>query len=303
MNTMILLLSFFAVVMAGIVAAGYYLFYREDGAIVAVSSLQAEEPASAKQILTDSLRSLGEAVPSNSTKEDPIRGRLRSAGYRSPEAVATFNGITYASAAMLGLIIGGAVLFSQESLSAAFLAAVCSAGFGYLLPKRVLDSQLSNRSHRLVDGLPTALDLLVLSVESGQALDQSIFDASREIRRAYPDLADELMTVSLSLRASASREQVFRDFAGRSKEAEFKKLANLLIDSDRFGSSLGPTLRTHARYLRIRRRQLAQEKARKISVKLVFPIFFLIFPSVLLVTLGPAMLQMIAVLKPMMELK
>jgi tight adherence protein C len=140
-------------------------------------------------------------------------------------------------------------------------------------------------------------------VEAGQALDQSIFDASREIRRAYPDLADELMTVSLSLRASASREQVFRDFASRSKEIEFKKLANLLIDSDRFGSSLGPTLRTHARYLRIRRRQIAQEKARKISVKLVFPIFFLIFPSVLLVTLGPAMLQMIAVVKPMMEMK
>ncbi|MEO8127741.1 MAG: type II secretion system F family protein, partial [Bryobacteraceae bacterium] len=132
---------------------------------------------------------------------------------------------------------------------------------------------------------------------------QSIFDSSREIRAAFPDLADELLTVSLALRASASREQVFRDFGNRSSDLEFKKLSNLLIDSDRFGSSLGPTLRTHARYLRIRRRQHAQERARKIGVKLVFPIFFLIFPSVLLVTLGPAAMAIMTALRPMMEMK
>jgi tight adherence protein C len=285
-----------------VAAAGYY-FLRSSPSIGATLSLGETEPASVKQFLADSMRSLGEGVSTKPGSEDPIRKRLQAAGYRSPSAVATYNGIVYSSAAFLAIVVGAAVLISQQSLSAALLPAICAAGFGYLLPKRFLESQISNRRRRLVEGLPVALDLLVLSVEAGQALDQSIYDSSREIRAAYPDLADEFLAVSLALRASASREQVFRDFGNRSSELEFKKLANLLIDSDRFGSSLGPTLRTHARYLRIRRRQYAQERARKIGVKLVFPIFFLIFPSVLLVTLGPAAIAISTALKPMLDIK
>ena len=303
MNQALLLIGFFTAVMAGVAVAGYYFLYRSSAASAAGHSLDAEEPVSARQFFTDSLRSLGEAVPGKSTGENPMRRKLHAAGYRSPSAVATYNGIVYSSSAIIGIIGGAAVLISQQSLSAALLAAICAAGFGYLLPNRILDSQISARRRRLVEGLPVALDLLVLSVEAGQALDQSIFDSSREIRTAYPDLADELLTVSLALRANATREQVFRDFGNKGNDLEFKKLANLLIDSDRFGSSLGPTLRTHARYLRIRRRQYAQERARKIGVKLVFPIFFLIFPSVLLVTLGPAAIAIMTALQPMMDMK
>lgn len=303
MSQALLLISFFASVMAGVAFAGYYLLYRSSAASAAGPDLGEEQPVSARQFLTDSLRFLGEAVPGKAAGENPMRRKLHTAGYRSPSAVATYNGIVYSSSAILGIVVGAAVLISQQSLSAALLPMICAAGFGYLLPNRILDSQISARKRRLIDGLPVALDLLVLSVEAGQALDQSIFDSSREIRTAYPDLADEFLTVSLALRASATREQVFRDFGNRSNDVEFKKLANLLIDSDRFGSSLGPTLRTHARYLRIRRRQYAQERARKIGVKLVFPIFFLIFPSVLLVTLGPAAIAIMTALKPMMDMK
>lgn len=303
MGDTLLLLGFFTAVMAGVAAAGYYFLYRASVVSNTAIHLGDEEPVSAKQLLTDSLRELGEAIPGKPAGENPMRRKLHAAGYRSPTAVATFNGIVYSSAAILGIILGAAVLVSEQSLSSALLPAICAAGFGYLLPNRVLESQIKSRKRRLVDGLPVALDLLVLSVEAGQALDQSIFDASRETRTAYPDLADELLTVSLALRASASREQVFRDFGSRSTDLEFKKLSNLLIDSDRFGSSLGPTLRTHARYLRIRRRQHAQERARKIGVKLVFPIFFLIFPSVLLVTLGPAAMAIMTALRPMMDMK
>lgn len=303
MNQALLLIGFFTAVMAGVAVAGYYFLYRSSEASAAGQSLDAEEPVSARQFFTDSLRSLGEVVPVKSTAENPMRRKLHAAGYRSLSAVATYSGIVYSSSAFIGIIGGAAVLISQQNLSAALLAAICAAGFGYLLPNRILDSQISARRRRLVEGLPVALDLLVLSIEAGQALDQSIFDSSREIRTAYPDLADELLTVSLALRANATREQVFRDFGNKGNDLEFKKLANLLIDSDRFGSSLGPTLRTHARYLRIRRRQYAQERARKIGVKLVFPIFFLIFPSVLLVTLGPAAIAIMTALQPMMDMK
>jgi tight adherence protein C len=289
-----LLIAFFIFVMAGVVAAGYYLLLRP------ASSTAGNEDQSAAQVLTDNLRSLGGALP-DAKSGGALRKRLIAAGYRAPEAVDLFNGLTYAVAALLALIVAAAVLISTGSFATAFVPAVCAAGFAYLLPKKVLDRLVSARMRRVSDGLPTALDLLVLSVEAGQALDQAIYDASREIRRAYPDLADEFLTMHLSLRAATSRAEVFREFGERSKAPELKKLANLLIDSDRFGTSLGPTLRSHARYLRIRRRQVAQEAARKVTVKLVFPIFFLIFPSVLLVTLGPAVLQIMTTLRPMME--
>ena len=214
--------------------------------------------------------------------------------------VTIFNGMCHASAVLAAVFVGGFVMISSGPMES-LVPALCAGGFAYLLPRQALKFLIRSRSQRLSSGLPTALDLLVLSVEAGQALDVAIFEASREIRRAYPDLADELLAMHLSLRASASREEVFREFGERSQDGELRKLGQLLIDSDRFGTSLAPTLRTHARYLRIRRRQTAQEAARKVGVKLIFPIFLFIFPSVLLVTLGPAVIQIMSTLRPMME--
>jgi tight adherence protein C len=131
---------------------------------------------------------------------------------------------------------------------------------------------------------------MVLAIEAGQGLDTAILDASRGLRNTYPDLAAEFSQLQLELKANTSRADALKNFAVRTNDLELKKFANLLIDTDRFGSSLGPALRTHSRYLRIRFRQIAQEKARKVGVKLIFPVFFLIFPSVILVTLGPAVI-------------
>jgi tight adherence protein C len=166
-----------------------------------------------------------------------------------------------------------------------------------MIPDRVLSRLALRRSAMLRRGLPAALDLMVLAVEAGQALDASILDTSRGIRLSYPDLAAEFTQLHLELRANTSREDALRNFARRTRDSEIQKFAALLIDTDRFGTSLGPALRVHARYLRTRFRQGAQEKARKVSVKLIFPVFFLIFPSVILVTLGPAVLLIFTQLK------
>jgi tight adherence protein C len=302
----LLLAAFFMVVLAGVTAAGYFFLIKPDTestAIVPIAMAGAgeSEPLSARDMVANTLQSIGEALPSAHTGGNTLRRKLMCAGFWTPQAVSIFNGITYATAVLLALIAASIVLIFRESPSDAIVPAFCAAGFGYLLPKRLLESRITARARRVTSGLPTALDLLVLSVEAGQALDQSLYDASREIRKAFPDLADELGQVSMSLRASATRSEVFRDFADRNQDQEIRKMANVLIDSDRFGTSLGPTLRTHARYLRIRRRHGAQERARKVGVKLVFPIFFLIFPSVLLVTLGPAVLQIMTTLRPMLE--
>jgi len=128
-----------------------------------------------------------------------------------------------------------------------------------------------------------------------------LLETSKELRRVYPDLSEELGLAHLEMRAGQSRADILARLAQRTGEAEVRKLTNLLLDGDRFGTSLGPALRNHAQYTRVRRRQLAQEQARKTSVKLVFPVFFLIFPCVLLVTLGPAALRLMQGLSQMMN--
>ena len=174
-------------------------------------------------------------------------------------------------------------------------------GFGYLLPDRVLERLAARRVFQLRRGLPAALDLMVLAVEAGQSLDAAILEASRGLRATHPELASEFTQLHLELRANTTRAEALRNFAERSRDMELRKFTNLLIDTDRFGTSLGPALKTHARYLRIRFRQMAQEKARKVSVKLIFPVFFLIFPSVILVTLGPAVILIFTQMQHMME--
>jgi tight adherence protein C len=180
------------------------------------------------------------------------------------------------------------------------LPMLCGLGIGFLLPDRVLGSRVRARAQRLRSALPAALDLMILDLEAGQSLDQSIADASRGLKRTHPDLSAELAHLFLELK-TGDRAESFRAFGGRSKERELKKLANLLVDSDRFGASVGPALRSHAKYLRTRFRQQAQERARKVGVKLIFPVFFLIFPSVLLVTLGPAVMLMYQQLKNLLD--
>ena len=157
------------------------------------------------------------------------------------------------------------------------------------------------RRRILRSAIPPALDLMVLAMEAGQALDQSIADASRGLNRTHPDLSREFAQLCMELRTGGTRADSFRALGARNKEPELRKLANLLIDSDRFGVSIAPALRSHSKYLRTRFRQQAQEKARKVGVKLIFPVFFLIFPSVLLVTLGPACIMLFQQLKTMLQ--
>jgi tight adherence protein C len=194
------------------------------------------------------------------------------------------------------------VTFRQDAdLALIILPAICGLGFGFLLPDRVLDRLAASRVQRLRRGLPAALDLMVLAIEAGQGLDAAILDTSRGLRATHPDLAAEFTQLQLELRANTTRAEALRNFAERSRDLEMKKFATLLIDTDRFGTSLGPALKTHARYLRIRFRQVAQEKARKVGVKLIFPVFFLIFPSVILVTLGPAVILIFTQMQHMLQ--
>jgi tight adherence protein C len=298
-----LLVTFFLFTLAAVSAAGYAFVLKpsraegQRGNAPLPLALDYPDLPTAQAAAVDVFRMMGEALPSWAARTSELRRELAAAGYRWPSAVSVLLGIKCASALMLAAAGAWAAVTFSEQASRAFLPAACGLAFGYMIPDRVLSRLALRRSAMLRRGLPAALDLMVLAVEAGQALDASILDTSRGIRLSYPDLAAEFTQLHLELRANTSREDALRNFARRTRDSEIQKFAALLIDTDRFGTSLGPALRVHARYLRTRFRQSAQEKARKVSVKLIFPVFFLIFPSVILVTLGPAVLLILTQLK------
>ncbi|HLX42676.1 MAG TPA: type II secretion system F family protein [Bryobacteraceae bacterium] len=296
-----LLITFFLFTLGAVGVAGYVFVLRPsrvegtDGEIPPVVRGQREMPM-AQAAVVDMFRLIGEAVPGAEGQAAGARQKLIAAGYRWPSAVSIFLGIKSASAVMLAAACAWAALtFGSETGVA--IPIICGLGFGYMLPDRILDRLARRRVERLRRALPAALDLLVLAVEAGQGLDAAILDTSRGLRVTHPDLAAEFTQLHLELKANTTRAEALKNFADRSHDLELRKFANLLIDTDRFGTSLGPALKTHSRYLRIRFRQVAQEKARKVGVKLIFPVFFLIFPSVILVTLGPAVILIFGQMK------
>jgi tight adherence protein C len=298
-----LLIGFFFFILAAVSAAGYAFVLRPSRAgdsqveIPVPIALDHPDMPTAQAAVVDIFRTIGETMPGSESQKANARRDLMAAGYRWPAAVSIFVGIKCATAVMLGVVAAWAAWTFQGSVNEAVLALICGLGFGYLLPDRVLERLARRRIDRLRRALPAALDLMVLGVEAGQGLDAAIMDTSRGLRATHPELAAEFTQLQLEMKANTTRTDALRNFAARTRDLELRKFTNLLIDTDRFGSSLGPALKTHARYLRIRFRQIAQEKARKVGVKLIFPVFFLIFPSVILVTLGPAVILIFTQMK------
>jgi tight adherence protein C len=285
--------GFFAFVMTAVAVAGYlYQRFSEHRGVEGPGEPPGDRPANSPSAVANLFQSIGENFPAAKNEKNPYRIKLASAGYRWPAALPIYYGIKCGSALFFAGLLGIAALVYQGTPTLTPLPMICGLGLGFLLPDRVLISRVRARAQRLRSAIPPALDLMVLAMEAGQSLDQAIADASRGLKRNYPDLSAELAHLYMELRTGGARADSFRELAERNKEPELRKLTNLLIDSDRYGVSIGPALRSHAKYLRTRFRQQAQEKARKVGVKLIFPVFFLIFPSVLLVTLGPACIMM-----------
>jgi tight adherence protein C len=308
MTATLLLVSFFVFTLAAVSAAGYVFVLRparaqaaEEAAPTPLVLGQLDLPIAQAAVL-DMFRLIGDAMPGRGSRQAAVRASLSAAGFRWPAAVSVFLGIKCGMALMLGTACLWAGITLQPDSATLFLPVLCGGAFGFMLPDRVLERLAARRANQLRRGLPAAIDLMVLAVEAGQSLDAAILEASRGLRTTHPALASEFTQLHLELRANPSRVEALQNFGARGRDIELRKFTNLLIDTDRFGTSLAPALRTHARYLRTRFRQTAQERARKVGVKLIFPVFFLIFPSVILVTLGPAVIllygQMQALLAP-----
>ena len=194
------------------------------------------------------------------------------------------------------ILLGGERVLAAGSSMLMYI--VMAAAVGYYLPNVVLRQQIMHRQREVLESFPDALDLLIICIEAGMGLDQAIAKVAAEIDLKSKVLAQELSLVLIELRSGFSREVALRHLALRTGVEDIDLLVAMMIQADRFGTSMGDSLRVHADNLRTKRQQRAEEAAAKIAVKLLMPLIFMIFPTLMLVLVGPAVIQIYRVLLP-----
>lgn len=242
------------------------------------------------------------AQPSEGWENSPMRLRFINAGWRNQSTPYFFFGAKTLLALILPLLcmlFGGERLLSSGT-SLVMLALLLSACIGYYLPNMLLNHQIEVRQRDIFDSFPDALDLLTICVEAGLGLEAALNRVAEEIHLKSQVLGQEFQLMILELRAGFSKERALRNLALRTGVEDIDLLVAMLIQSDRFGTSMGESLRIHSDNLRTKRHQRAEEAAAKISLKLLFPLIFMIFPTLMLILVGPAAMQIYRVLLPAM---
>lgn len=246
--------------------------------------------------IKDAIKKVGSKVPVSPTEVGKVRLRLIQAGYRGGEALPLFVGIRMAVAlAAFGLLATPLIFRPNVSLG------LGGCLLGYLLPGIVLARKAKARQHKIQLGLADALDLMVVSVEAGLGLDQAILRVGDELSFAHPDLSNELRLVNIELRAGKARTDALRNLADRTGLDDLVSLTTMLIQTDKFGTSVAQSLRVFSETLRTKRRQRAEEAAAKTGVKMVFPLVFCIFPAIWVVAIGPAAIKFVQVIFPIAQ--
>ncbi|MBZ5596136.1 MAG: type II secretion system F family protein [Acidobacteriia bacterium] len=300
----------FSLLMAAISVYGYRRYARPARVLERLGTpvLETEgglsaslaEPKSEIGWIVRVIQQVGDKVPISPDDAGATRRDLMMAGYKSDQAVKIFNGIKISLAVLLFLL--AAVFHASIPNPVLRIVAMGFGAFmGYFFPSFMLDKMIAKRQETLRLSLPDALDMMVVSVEAGLGLDQAIQHVGRELQMTHKELSEELSLVNLEMRAGKRRSEALRNLAERTGEPELQKLVAVLVQTDRFGTSIGDSLRAHSDFLRIKRRQEAEERAGKVGVKLVFPIFFFILPAMLVVAAGPGLLQVFKYLFPLMK--
>ena len=300
---MTLLLPLLAFLFASVLIAGAALAFAPASATTIERRLDEFASAAPRPIDADPEREgpllrlfkrLGTAAPKSIAETGKLRKRLVTAGYRRSEALIVFFGMRVACA--LGTF---ALLATPLLTRPSLIKSLAGCFLGYLLPSMVLARMAKRRQHKIRLGLPDVLDLLVVSVEAGLGLDQAIQRVGEELTFAHPDLSDELRLINLELRAGKARSEALHNLAERTGVDDVESLVAMLVQTDKFGTSVAQSLRVHSETVRTKRRQRAEEASAKLGAKMVFPLVFCIFPAILVVTIGPAAIKFIQVLMPM----
>ncbi len=245
--------------------------------------------------------------PKTETDVSKLKLRLAQAGFRSEGAASVFLGLKFAGL-VFGLFLGGGLMAISSHLNGTpllsqghLIKSVLLAGALFYLPELGLLYLRSRRKQQIFLGLPDALDLMVVCVEAGLGLDQAMRKVSEEMRKSYRVIAEEFGLCNLQMQMGRSRAEVLQELGQRTGVDDLRALASILIQADRFGSSIAQALRVQSDSMRTRRRQIAEEKAAKTAVKLIFPLVIFIFPGIFVVLVGPAAITMVRDMFPAMH--
>jgi len=286
----------FFVIFLLIASGGMLLFYRE----AMLHRISEVVPSSGKRrTLLGTIQqtrfsfggmvgNLERVLPKSQAEVSVTQQRLIRAGYRKDTAVNLF----YGAKVLVPLTLCLLVLVSGLARSNAFFVYALALGLGFLTPDFWLGRRITIRQKRIRLGLPDVLDLMVICIEAGLSMDQATARTAEELRVAQPAISDELGIVVLEQRAGRARSDAWKQFAERTGVDSVRNLVSVLVQSEQLGTSVAKTLRVHSDTLRIQRRQRVEEQAAKTTIKLVFPLVLFIFPSLFLVTLGPALIIM-----------
>lgn len=225
-------------------------------------------------------------IPKSPKEMTRLQRRLALAGYHGTGPV-----VVYAAAEILlagAIFVAALVLFGWRGV----IPGAALAFAGYMIPGFVIARRIVRRKRQIEDGLADALDLLIVCLEAGLGIDQAILKCAEELGIAYPALGAELRLLNIETRAGKPRLDAFKNFARRTQVDDVRALVAMLVQTDRFGTSVAQALRVHAATSRVKRRQRAEEKAAKLSVKLIFPLVFCLLPAFFVVSLAPAILKM-----------
>jgi len=286
----------FFVIFLLIASGGMLLFYRE----AMLHRISEVVPSSGKRrtllgtiqqtrfSFGGMVENLERVLPKSQAEVSVTQQRLIRAGYRKDSAVNLF----YGAKVLVPLTLCLLVLVTGLARSNAFFVYALALGLGFLAPDFWLGRRITIRQKRIRLGLPDVLDLMVICIEAGLSMDQATARTAEELRVAQPAISDELGIVVLEQRAGRARSDAWKQFAERTGVDSVRNLVSVLVQSEQLGTSVAKTLRVHSDTLRIQRRQRVEEQAAKTTIKLVFPLVLFIFPSLFLVTLGPALIIM-----------
>ncbi|MFG0332417.1 MAG: type II secretion system F family protein [Maioricimonas sp. JB049] len=253
-----------------------------------------DSPGSVRGALQKAAPTLSKALqPKTDLEESALKVRLANAGFSSPNA-ATFYLAIKTGMLIVGLVLGGGVgVVTQGANLEGLTALVIGGGLGFYLPEIVLIVIRKQRMERIFLTMPDALDLLVVCVEAGLGLDAAMRRVAEELNESAPDICSELNMANMQLQMGRPRREVLHDLGVRAGVDDMRSLVAILIQADRFGSSIAQALRVQSDSMRVKRSQMAEEKAQQTAVKMIFPLVLFIFPGIFVVLVGPAAIMMI----------
>jgi tight adherence protein C len=244
------------------------------------------EPTQLTEVPDPFLQKLSKAMPRSPKDMSRLRRRLIRAGYYDIRTT-----ILYAASELVCPVIFALGPITFLGWGDGWILSILAAIFGYLTPGLWLQRKTNQRQKMIHNGLPDALDLFIVCMEAGSSLDQAIVKASDELEISHPAITEELRIITTEIRAGKPRLEAFKNFANRTGVEDVRALVAMLVQTDRFGTSVSQSLRTHSSTSRTRRRQEAEERAGKIGVKLVFPLVLCLFPAVYVVCMGPVAIR------------